>query len=141
LAGSIEMGKAGPWQAELTKALDDLEIVVFNPRRSDWNSEWKQQESFGPFNQQVIWEMDHLDKADVIALYFQPGTQSPISLLELGLHAREKPSKLVVCCPEAFWRSGNVNVVCTRYGIERCETYDELVTLVRARLEKKLAAA
>jgi hypothetical protein len=141
LAGSIEMGKAGPWQAELTETLSDLPIVVFNPRREDWNSEWKQTESFGPFNEQVKWEMDHLDQADVIALYFQENTLSPISLLELGLHAKDDPNKLVVCCPDKFWRSGNVQIVCSRYNIERCQTLDELAVLARKRLNTFLQAS
>jgi len=61
------------------------------------------------FKEQVDWEMDLLDEADVIALYLQLDTMSPISLLELGLHAKD--GKLVVCCPEAFWRRGNVQIV------------------------------
>jgi hypothetical protein len=138
LAGSIEMGKAGPWQAELTETLSDLPIVVYNPRREDWNSEWTQTESFGPFNQQVKWEMDHLDKADIIALYFQENTLSPISLLELGLHAKDSPSKLIVCCPDKFWRSGNVHIVCTKYKLELCKTLDELAVLVRQRVNTLL---
>jgi hypothetical protein len=55
------------------------------------------------FKKQVDWEMDHLNKADIIALYFQPRTLGPISLLELGMHAKDlsydsTSRKLVVCC-------------------------------------------
>jgi len=36
----------------------------------------------------------------VIALYLARGTQSPISLLELGLFCQRGPyHKLIVCCP------------------------------------------
>ena len=35
--------------------------------------------------------------------------------VELGLFARS--GKLRVCCPEPFWRKGNVDVVCARYGV------------------------
>ncbi len=68
--------------------------------------------------------MDHLGKADVIALYLAPGTQSPISLMELGLHANG--GKLVVCCPDGFWRKGNVQIVCARWGIPLVESMEEL---------------
>jgi len=134
LAGSIEMGKARLWQDEMTQSLSDLNVTVLNPRREDWNAEWKQETSFAPFKEQVDWEMDHLEAVDVIALYFQPGTMSPISLLELGLHAGS--GKVIVCCPEGFWRRGNVQIVCMRYGLECVETFEELATKVRNRLEK-----
>jgi hypothetical protein len=136
LAGSIEMGKARLWQDEMTKALQDLPVLVLNPRRPDWNSEWKQTEDFGPFKEQVDWEMDYLDDVDVIALYFQPGTMSPISLLELGLHAAS--GKVVVYCPEGFWRKGNVDIVCHRYGLTMVDTQEELIAETRRRLEKKV---
>src|SRR5207237_566481 len=125
LAGSIEMGKARFWQDELTSRLTDMAVTVLNPRRSDWNKEWKQEVSFRPFTEQVDWEMDHLELADVIALYFQPGTISPISLLELGLHAAS--GKVVVCCPQEFWRRGNVEIVCMRYRLTLVKDFEELV--------------
>jgi hypothetical protein len=56
-----------------------------------------------------------LDDSDIIVMYFDPNTKSPISLLELGLHANEQ--KLIVCCPDGYWRQGNVRVVCERYNI------------------------
>lgn len=138
LAGSIEMGKARLWQDELTGDLGDMAVTVLNPRRPDWNKEWKQETDFAPFKEQVDWEMDHLELADVIALYFQPGTMSPISLLELGLHAAS--GKLVVCCPHDFWRRGNVEIVCMRYGLTMVETFEELVAETRQRLQKCLDA-
>ena len=49
------------------------------------------------FSQQVNWELDALEVADWIVVYFDPDTQSPISMLELGLHA--KSDKVIVCCP------------------------------------------
>lgn len=138
LAGSIEMGKAIDWQSALALALCDLPITILNPRRGDWDSSWKQDISNHEFKEQVDWEMDHLNKADVIALYFQPDTLSPISLLELGMHAQSTGiagKKLVVCCPEGFWRRGNVQMVCHRYGVELVGTREELIEKVKAKLE------
>jgi len=128
------MGKARLWQEEMTKMLSDLPVTILNPRREDWNKEWKQETDFKPFKEQVDWEMDHLEAADVIALYFQPGTMSPISLLELGLHAASK--KVIVCCPEGFWRRGNVQIVCLRYGLDIVETFEELAEKVTHRLQE-----
>jgi hypothetical protein len=133
LGGSIEMGKAHLWQNDVTEALSDLPVTVLNPRRDDFDPAWKQTEDFDPFKEQVNWEMDSLEAVDVIALYFQPDTLSPISLLELGLHAAS--GKVIVCCPEGFWRRGNVQIVCGRYGLKTVETIEELIAATRAQLE------
>jgi len=66
-----------------------------------------------------------LEMADTILLYFDPKTKSPISLLELGLFA--KSGKMMVCCPEGFWRKGNVDIVCERYRIPQFESLEELI--------------
>lgn len=129
LAGSIEMGAAIDWQSQLITALADLPITIFNPRRPDWDSSWKQAKDDPRFREQVEWELDHLDRADVIALYFDPATKSPISLLELGLHADDL--KVICCCPEGFWRKGNVDIVCERYGVTQVDTLEELAKSVR----------
>lgn len=115
LAGSIEMGAAEDWQVKAANYLADIDCTVFNPRRDDWDSSWIQRESNSQFNYQVNWELDKLSRAKHIFMYFSPETKSPISLLELGLFAES--GKLIVCCPDGFWRKGNVEIVCTRYGI------------------------
>jgi hypothetical protein len=47
-------------------------------------------------------ELSAMEMAHIIIMYFDPNTKSPISLLELGLNAREQ--KLVVLCPEGYWK-------------------------------------
>jgi len=125
LAGSIEMGKAEEWQKKVIESLSDKPYIFYNPRRADWDSTWKQEKTDKNFNEQVTWELDALEKADLIVMYFDPGTASPISLLELGLHARG--GKLVVCCPEGFERKGNVDITCEKYQMKQVETLDELI--------------
>lgn len=116
LAGSIGLpdsgGSAEPWQDEIIEKFNE-NVVFYNPRRDDWDSSWDHNSD--KFNEQVNWELDMLEYADIIVMYFDPKTKSPVSLLELGLHARSK--KLFVCCPDGFWRQGNVRVVCERYKI------------------------
>jgi hypothetical protein len=125
LAGSIEMGAAENWQARLTGALGDRDLVVLNPRRDEWDASWRQSIDEPRFREQVEWELAGLERADVIAMWFDPGTRAPITLLELGLHARG--GKLVVGCPAGFWRRGNIEVVCARYGIPLAAEWDDFV--------------
>ena len=115
LAGSIEMGAAENWQTRVEQELASVSGTILNPRRDDWDSSWVQHPISPQFRQQVEWELDALDAADCILMYFDSKTKSPISLLELGLYAHR--NKLVVCCPEDFWRYGNVAIVCERYKI------------------------
>lgn len=120
LAGSIEMGKAEDWQNTVVERLSDKRVTIFNPRRLDWDSSWEQTKDNEHFSEQVNWELDHLHSSDYILMYFQPGTYSPISLLELGMFG----AKCKVICPEGFWRKGNVDIVCERYGITQFPTLD-----------------
>ncbi len=126
LAGSIDMGAAVEWQKRVIEALADMpEVTIFNPRRTDWDSSWEQDISHPEFNEQVTWEMDHLDKADVICFYFDAEGKAPITLLELGLHAADR--KCVVCCPEGYWRRGNVQMVCDRFNIPMVDDLEALI--------------
>lgn len=91
------------------------------------------------FVAQVEWEMDHGKIADVVVIHFVPGTQAPISLLELGMYAGMYAEKVVVCCPEGFWKRGNVRMVCVRFGVRCVESVEEVESIVRERLVAKLA--
>lgn len=87
------------------------------------NSSWKQDISNDKFREQVEWELKGLEQARLIALCLTPESKAPISLLELGLHAFD--GKMVVCCPEGFWRKGNVDIVCRRYGIPLFSSFED----------------
>lgn len=129
LAGSIEMGVAENWQKRFIEEFSETELRFLNPRRLDWDSSWKQEIDNPQFNEQVNWELDGLDFADLIVFYFVPNTKSPITLMELGLHAQS--GKCIVCCPEGFWRKGNVDIVCEKYKIKSVKSFEELVTEVK----------
>ena len=129
LAGSIEMGKAIDWQTDMGQFFLNKRYNVFNPRRDDWDSSWKQEFENPQFYQQVNWELEALDVADVILMYLVPETMSPISLLELGLHVSKK--ELYVVCPDGFWRKGNVDIVCNRYDIPLFNSLEDFKQLVK----------
>lgn len=127
LAGSIEMGAAKDWQTQAIDFYEEhgVELVIYNPRRDDWDSSWEQKFESANFYQQVNWELTALDDASLVIMYFDPNTKSPISLLELGLFANS--DKLLVCCPEGFWRKGNVDIVCERFGIPNYSKFEDLL--------------
>jgi nucleoside 2-deoxyribosyltransferase len=115
LAGSIDMGKAVNWQEQVTAALENYDCTILNPRRDDWDSSWKQDITDPKFREQVEWELDCLEKADIVVYYFDPDGQAPITLLELGLHARSKK-------------------VCNRYRIPLVDELETLIAWTKAKI-------
>jgi len=131
LAGSIEMGVADNWQERLLARLGHG-VVALNPRRENWDASWKQSIDEPQFREQVEWELDGLERADLIAMWFAPDTKAPITLLELGLFARS--GKVVVGCPNGFWRKGNIEIVCARYRCKLAEDWEAFVAVVASEL-------
>ena len=122
LAGTIEMGNSVNWQKDLSEYFSMNGWNVFNPRRDDWDLSWAQNFESSQFYQQVNWELDALEKADLIIMYLDPTSKSPISLLEFGLYA--KSNKLVMICPDGFYRKGNIDIVCNRYNVQIFDDID-----------------
>lgn len=125
LAGSIEMDTADDWQIQAENSLNYLVKSILNPRRNNWDPSWEQIISNKNFREQVEWELTCIEKCSSIAVYFDPNTKSPITLMELGLFANS--GKISVCCPMGFWRKGNVDVVCMRYNIPQFSTLEQML--------------
>ncbi len=138
LAGTIDMGNSVDWQQyaidTLASAHIEGELRIYNPRRSDWDSSWKQEISDPQFNEQVNWELDMLEQADIIVIYFEKKSSSPISMLELGLFSKHK--KILVCCEEGFWRKGNIDIVCHRNGIAIYTELDNMLIDLKELIKK-----
>lgn len=126
LAGSIEQGRAIPWQEQVIHALKPWDGYLMNPRRLDWDDSWVQDIGNDSFRWQVEWELKGIALADLVLLFFDPETKSPITLLELGLLADK--GKTFVACPDGFWRRGNVQVVCAEYKIPLGDSLDWLIS-------------
>jgi hypothetical protein len=134
-AGSIEMGAAVQWQKQMVTLLSPLPITVCNPRRGHWDPNITPEAKDANFKAQVDWELGALEQADVICFFFDLNTKSPVTMLELGLWAAS--DKVVVCCDKRFWKQGNVDIVCERYGVPLVRTFAELVPEIEKMLREK----
>lgn len=130
LAGSIEMGKAEQWQDKVAKELSGLDLIILNPRREDWDSSWEQKIDNPQFREQVEWELSNIKSADMVVFYFDRATLSPITLLELGYTVNDAEG-VFVCCPEGYWRKGNVDIVCAKHNVTTVDTLDGLIGAVK----------
>lgn len=145
VAGSIENGKAEDWQTKFKESIMKMrpqhEVTLFNPRRENWDPTWNQKDN-PELVQQIEWELDHLELADLIVMYIQPGTISPISLLELGLFAKEVyriEKQMIVLCPDGYFRQANVDVVCQYYDISIAKDMDDLIKKTKIRIKDHFA--
>lgn len=137
LAGTIDMGDSEDWQSKIrshfigepNSGVSNTTVIIYNPRRDEWNKDWKQEFSDPNFYQQVNWELNALEKSDLVILNILPDSKSPISLLELGIFA--KSGKIKVCCPKGFYRKGNVDVVCDRYDIPLYHNMEDLLNSIQ----------
>ena len=120
LAGTIDMGNSRDWQAELYERFADTgdKYILFNPRQEHWDASRP-----GEMDYQVRWELDHLEEADMIVMYILGSSKSPISLLEMGLHARS--GKMHVICEPDFYRHDNVRITCGYYDVPLYDSIDE----------------
>lgn len=135
LAGSIEMGTAEPWQERFVKEFEGQDVIFINPRREDWDMTWEGNDP--RFIKHVDWELSGMETADLIVMYFDPNTKSPITLLELGLYAPDNQKKLFVCCPDKFWRKGNVQAVCKYYEVMLVHEFQELIDALKSKIKWK----
>ena len=133
LAGSIDEGRAEKWQDEAIASLSDLDVVVLNPRRDHWNAGLRQDIDEPEFVDQVDWELDGIERADVVLFHFSPAGPAPITLLELG-KATALRKRIVISCPEGYWRRGNVQVVARRAGTQVHDSLAEAMTSLRKML-------
>jgi hypothetical protein len=129
LAGSIELNSAERWQDAVLRELKGYDIAVFNPRRDDWDNSIRQTIIDTRFREQVEWELNAISAASLVVFYFDSATKSPISLLELGLCAAK--GNLIVCCPDGFWRKGNVEVICHKYKIPMINNLTNLISRIK----------
>jgi hypothetical protein len=130
LAGSIDNNKAEEWQKKIVDSVINKPFIFFNPRRDDWDSSWTQEITDKRFKEQVEWELEALEVADYIIMYFDPKTKSPISMIEFGLHAKEK--KLIVVCPDGFWKKGNIDITSDFYGVLQLDSIDDFIKLLNS---------
>jgi hypothetical protein len=136
LAGSIELNAAEEWQTKIVNELLKIpNLTILNPRRANWDNSWKQSIDEPKFVEQVNWELDEIKNADTVIFYFDPNTKSPITLMELGIVSELDLKNLIVCCPEGFWRKGNVDILCSRMNHVNLVRPKDLEDLIQTSFE------
>ena len=136
LAGAIDQGQAEDWQEKVARALDEFDITILNPRRDHWDPSWDQTPENPEFRQQVEWELDAQEAADMVIFVFTKDSKAPITFLEFGLFAPKKDA--VVCAEDGFYRSGNLQIVSERLNVPYYDNLDEMLGDLKTVLWEKV---
>lgn len=121
LAGTIDMGNSENWQAALVETFSSSEgrYILYNPRRDTFTNTPEEMEY------QVNWELDHLEKSQIIIMNILGSSKSPVTLLEMGLFM--KSGKLLVACEPDYYRHANVLLTCARYNVPLYPSLQSLI--------------
>lgn len=121
LAGTIDMGNSENWQAALVETFSSSEgrYILYNPRRDTFTNTPEE------MDYQVNWELDHLEKSQIIIMNILGSSKSPVTLLEMGLFM--KSGKLLVACEPDYYRHTNVLLTCARYNVPLYPSLQSLI--------------
>ena len=134
LAGTTDPKISGNWQEWLAQHLQYLDVDILNPRLNNWFSKNEQNLNTQAFTSQLSWELEGLENADLVVMYFKAQSTSPITLIEFGLTANS--GRLVVCCEKGFWQYGNVEFICHQCHVPMVESFPELLEIVEEKVAK-----
>ena len=107
LGGGISSCK--DWQSDLVQEIDDLNCIVYNPRRKSFDINDPNQSTI-----QIQWEFNYLNEADIVVFYFCEETVCPITLFEYGarlMHSHFTAAQSIyVYCEDKYIRKLDVNI-------------------------------
>jgi hypothetical protein len=83
------------WQDDMISLLDGVDVVLFNPRREDFDTS-----DASATVKQIKWEHEYLEAANMILFWFPCETMCPITLYELGKWTRSDKKIFVGVHPE-----------------------------------------
>lgn len=127
LAGAIDMGAAVNWQAQVIQHFERTDCVIINPRRK---------RDFRPddMDEQILWELDALEKVDAILMWFPKDAKAPISFFESGIYLRHP--KLLIGAEEGFYRRRNLELTTHRYGVNLFWTLSDEIEAMGDRIQE-----
>lgn len=121
LAGSMDHKQEGSWRDTISAEFGAYSI--FDPTNNNHDHLNTKE-----MKRHINWELDALQLSDMILLNFLPNAQSPISLVELGMYIRS--NKLIVICPQEFYKSNYVHTLCKKYNTPIFNNITEAKTLL-----------
>ncbi len=133
LGGAIDMGhEKTQWQKRVVKALGDLDVLVLNPRRDDWDESWEQCKNCEPFREQVLWEIKAQEDCDLLLYVYLKDSKAPITMFENGAWGTKKDC--IMCVEEGFWKKANLDIYAEHFKIQNYSSLDDMIADLRTAL-------
>jgi hypothetical protein len=122
------------WQSVVYQFLQDLDIVILNPRRSSFDLS-KREESV----RQIEWEYRQLRKSDECLFYFPETSICPITLFELGSQLGMAGKRIFVGTHPEYSRRMDIEIQTSliRPEIKVASGLSELIDQVRQYYESQ----
>lgn len=129
LAGAIDMGAAVDWQAYVIDQLSDQPVRILNPRRAT---------PFTPdmLDEQVLWELDAMDRVNWILMWFPKDSKAPVAMFESGIYWND--DKLIIGAENGFYRRRNLELTADFYQRTLYPQLDDLLMVLRGRISTAL---
>ena len=103
LAGGIQ--NCPDWQSEMVDMLGHVnDLTIYNPRRPNFPIDNPK-----ATEEQITWEYNHLNNADLISFWFSKGSLNPIVLFELGKFI-ETDKKIFIGMDPEYQRKQDVEI-------------------------------
>lgn len=122
-------GSMGEWRQKVIEYFKDFPntLVFLDPTRNDWNDSWGKDK----VKEQIFWELNGIEQADVTAIYLEKDAFAPISLLEMGVSTYH--NDVFVFCEDGFWRKDNVMFTAEFFDIPVVENLEEFCLAIESR--------
>lgn len=134
------------WQRDLIQEIDDLDCIIYNPRRKIFDIKDPNQSVI-----QIHWEFNYLNAADIVVFYFCEETVCPITLFEYGArlmsnHFTNRQS-IYVYCEDNYIRKSDIQIQTllqlamscfpiVDQKVELFDNYDRFVLTLSERIRK-----
>lgn len=110
-------GVLGDWREEVVRDLQDLDVVIFDPVRKDWDSTWVESVDDVRFVEQTLWEFWRQAEAGLVLFYFGSAeADGVVTMMEFGLWAGT--GRAVVLESPDFRKWGYIRVICGELGVK-----------------------
>jgi len=114
------------WQNGIARLLEYTNYAILNPRRKNFPMS-----NPSAAEEQIIWEFQHLRKADVIAFWFCKASLQPIALFELGAWSQQKDPMVVIGVEPGYSREQDIRIQMGLLGREVVSSLDVLANKIK----------
>lgn len=121
------------WRKEFVEYFKDKDVILYDPKRSDWNLMDK-----SATIEQITWEYQHLNNADIIVFWFNGGSVCPITLLEFGEWGLARGTPMTVGVSNDYEKRTDIYVqtILAKPTTRIVDSIEELVYETKAILDK-----